>query len=446
MPKNKSEHNPEQTIDVREVLVVGANHQSSSMMIRDRLFVEDSDIPGIQERLQACGVFQALILSTCDRIEVHAVHQAGDDTATRIIEVLAEHAKMTVAELANQLYVLSGTEAIRQIFRVAASLDSLIIGEPQVLGQVKAAHRLTRTCGAIGADFETLLQSAYEVAKRVRTETRIGEGPVSIAAATVQLARDLHGDLSQCNALIIGAGDMGALIASSFHEAGVRRLTFTHPSSSRVEGMARKLNSHIAPYEQLADHLIDADVVLAAMGRRHQILNADMVNGAISHRRHKPVLFVDTSVPGDIEPAVSRIDDAFVYDFNDLERLAVAGRTEREVEAEKAAVIVEAGVEDYMRNCAERVATPILSLLREYFEAERQQALIDAGQDSEKATRLFMNRLLHAPSKMLRQSAGDQKSSPNSPVGWSSFEIAIKKLFALDDSTAEKTKHDEGKQ
>ena len=459
MPKNIPETIPEPSRDVRETLVIGTNHQSSSMGVRDRLFIEDADVPGVQERLQARGVLQALVLSTCDRIEVHVVHQAGDDTASRIIEVLAEHAGMAVAELANQLYVLSGTEAVHHIFRVAASLNSLIIGEPQVLGQVKAAHRLSRTCGAIGADLESLLQSAYEVAKRVRTDTGIGAGPVSIAAAMVQLARDLHGDLSQCNTLVVGAGDMGALIATSLREAGLQQLTLMHPSAARVENLARALNSHVAPYEKLADHLIDADIVLMAMGRRHYILNADLVNGAIAHRRHKPVLLIDTSVPGDIEPAVSRIDDAFVYDFNDLERLAVAGRAKREAEAEKAAALVEAGVEDYLRTCAERTASPILTLLRQHFETERRKALIDAGQDAEKATRLFMNRLLHAPSERLRKIAADQSASaqrsqnpqnslgPSGPSGWLSLEIAIKRLFALDGQRLKPSnvneKHDE---
>lgn len=428
------------TIHTRDVLIVGANHRSSSMKVRDRLFVEDADMSGVHEKLQTRGIFQAFVLSTCDRTEISVVHRAGDDTAARIIEALAEHAEMTAAELANQLYVLSGTEAVRHIFRVAASLDSLIVGEPQVLGQVKAAHRMSRTCGAIGADLEALLQAAYETAKRVRTDTGIGEGPVSLAAATVQLARDLHGDLSQCNTLVVGAGDMGALIVASLQEAGLQQLTLTHPSAIRIEGMARELNCHIAPFEQLADQLIETDIILAAMGRRHHIISAALMNGAIAKRRHKPVLLVDTSMPGDIEPAVSRIDDAFVYDLNDLEHLAVAGRADRQVEAEKAAAIVETSVEGYMRYCAEQTAAPVLTLLRQHFEAERQRALRDAGHDAEKATRLLVNRLLHNPSEALRRIAADEavpsNDSSQGPLGaslggWRSLETAVKRLFGL---------------
>ena len=412
----------------RDVLTVGANHRSSSMTVRDRLFVKDADISSMHEKLQARGIFQAFVLSTCDRTEVTVVHQSGDDTATRIIEALAEHADMSVAELANQLYILISIDAVDHIFRVVSSLDSLVVGEPQILGQVKAAHRFSRTCGAIGPDLEILLQAAYETAKRVRTDTGIGEGPVSLAAVTVQLARDLHGDLNKCTALVVGAGDMGAIIASSLRDAGLQQLTLTHPSRIRVEGMARNLNCHVAPFEQLVDQLREADIVLAAMGRRHHTIGADLMSRAIAKRRHKPVLLVDASMPGDIEPAVSRIDDAFVNDLNDLERLAVAGRADRQVEAEKAIAIIEAGARRYMRDCAEQTAAPVLTLLHQHFETERQLALRDAGQDAEKATRLFMNRILHNPSEALRDIAADEVATSE---GWRSVETAVKKLFGL---------------
>jgi glutamyl-tRNA reductase len=413
------------------------------MMVRDRLFVEDADVAGMHEKLQARGVYQALILSTCDRTEIHTTQPAGDDTASRIIEALAEHAAMNVAELSGHLYVMTGEEAVRHVFRIAASLDSLIVGEPQVLGQVKAAHRLSRTCGTIGADLETLLQAAYETAKKVRTETGIGEGPVSIAAATVQLARDLHGDLSQCNTLVIGAGDMGMLIASSLRETGVQRLLLTHPNAARIDAQARAFDCHTASYDQLADQLIEADIVLAAMGRRQHVLNADMMNSAIAHRRHKPVLLIDASMPGDIEPAVSRIDDAFVYDLHDLERLAVAGRADREAEAEKAAALVKHGVSRFMRDAAEQTAGPVLSKLHQHFDAIRQQALKDSGQDAEKATRLMMNRLLHGPSEILREiAADDAQSSPSRSTGLRAIEEAIEQLFGLDCRVTDNTKHE----
>ncbi|MGY8990558.1 MAG: glutamyl-tRNA reductase [Rhodospirillales bacterium] len=429
------------SIDTREVLIVGANHRSSSMGIRDRLFVEDADISGMHKKLQARGIYQALILSTCDRTEVTVIHRSGDDTATRIIEALAEHADVSIAELANQLYVLSNVDAVQHIFQVAASLDSLVIGEPQVLGQVKAAHRLSRTCGAVGSDLEALLQSTYETAKRVRTETNIGEGPVSLAAATVQLARDLHGDLQHCNALVVGTGDMGSLIAISLRDAGLQQITLTHPTPFRVEGMARDLNCHVAPFEQLADQLIEADIVLAAMGRRHHTMSAALMTGAIDKRRHKPVLLIDTSLPGDIEPAVSRLDDAFVYDLNDLEHLAVTGRADRQNEAEKATAIVEMGVRRYMRHCAEQTAAPVLTLLHQHFESERQLALKNASQDAEKATRLFMNRLLHMPSEVLRESAADEVVTLE---GWRSVETAVKRLFGLNIRVVDTANQEEG--
>ncbi|MEQ8194144.1 MAG: glutamyl-tRNA reductase [Rhodospirillales bacterium] len=424
----------ETAFEAREALVVGASHRTSSMAARDRLFIEDADLPGVHERLRERGVFQALVLSTCDRIEVQAVHQSGDDTATRIIEVLAEHARMMPAELAAQFTVLSGADAVRQIFRVAASLDSLIVGEPQVLGQVKAAHRLARTCGMIGSELESLLQAAYQAAKRVRTETLIGERPVSIAASAVELARDLHGDLAGCSALVIGAGEMGTLIAEALQGAGLAHVALTHPSPARIEGIARQLNCHVASFEALAAALAEADIVLAAMGRRHYVLGADLVRSALAKRRRKPIFLVDTGIPGDIEPAVSRLDDAFVYDINDLERIAMAGRAEREAEAEKADALIEDAVAAFVRDRAERTAVPVLSLLRDRFEEVRRQSVADAGNDADKATRLLVNRLLHVPSEVIRNAAAEKSNG----ALWRSLESAVRKLFALDAPSDEK--------
>jgi len=187
-------------------VVVGANHRSSSLMIRDRLFVEDAAVPDFLDRLRQRGLSQALVLSTCDRFEVQAFARGGEDTAQRILEAMAEHGHVTAEDLRGQTYVLWDEDAVRHIFRVTASLDSMMIGEPQVLGQVKASHRLSRNAGMVGGELDALLRAAYGAAKRVRTETAIGERPVSIAAVATQLAHDLHGDLSQCSALLVGAG------------------------------------------------------------------------------------------------------------------------------------------------------------------------------------------------------------------------------------------------
>jgi len=414
-------------------LVVGANHRSSSMILRDRLFVEDVAAPFILERLKNAGIEQALVLSTCDRVEVQAFYNDTaineQETARRIIEILAEHGELGPSEMDGQTYVHWDQQAVRQIFAVTASLDSLIIGEPQVLGQVKAAHRIAKQAGMTASGLESILQAAYGAAKRVRNETAIGERPVSIAAAATQLAGDLHGDLAKCTVLMVGGGEMGELIATDMLAGGLSKLVATHPNERRAEEAARRLDCHVSAFEELSNNLAQADIVLTALGRRRQAITAAMVEKAISVRRHKPIFFIDTAIPGDIDPLVERIDDAFLYSLDDLERVAMEGRAGRENESGAAWKIIDAEVETFLRGHAERTAVPALSKLRSHFDAMREQALLDGGGDAEKSTRLLINRLLHGPSEQLRQVAASQSSTGS----LKEIENIIDRLFGLDD-------------
>jgi len=415
-------------------LVVGANHRSSSMILRDRLFVEDAAAPFILERLKNAGIEQALVLSTCDRVEVQAFCRdlvvSEAETARCIIEILAEHGELGPQEMDGQTYVHWDQQAVRQIFAVTASLDSLIIGEPQVLGQVKTAHRLAKQLGMTASGLESILQAAYATAKRVRTETAIGERPVSIAAAATQLAGDLHGDLATCTVLLVGGGEMGELIATDMLAVGLNKLVATHPTERRAEEAAVRLGCHTSAFEELPNLLAEADIVLTALGQRRQAITAAMVNGAISARRHKPVFLIDTAIPGDIDPLVERIEDAFLYSLDDLERVAMEGRAGRENESGAAWKIVDADVDNFLRGHAERTAVPALNRLRTHFEGVRKQALADGGGDPQKTSRLLINRLLHGPSEQLRQVAG--QSDPASRT-LQEMEDIIDRLFGLDD-------------
>ncbi|MBF0375670.1 MAG: glutamyl-tRNA reductase, partial [Alphaproteobacteria bacterium] len=241
------------------LVVVGANHRSSPLALRDQLFFDDEALPAFLAGLAARGVGHALALSTCDRVEVVAAHPDPDLAERAIREAFAERAGRAPAELAAQLYALSGVEAVRHCFAVTASLDSQIIGEPHVLGQVKAAHRL---CRLGGGEVEALLQAAYATAKRVRAETTVAEGPVSIASAAVRVACDLHGDLRRCEALLIGAGEMGELVAESLLAAGLNRLLITAPRASRAETLARALGCATLPFADFGPALAEADIVL----------------------------------------------------------------------------------------------------------------------------------------------------------------------------------------
>lgn len=411
-------------------LVIGANHRSSSMVLRDRLFVEAEAEPLVLERLREVGIDQAVILSTCDRVEVQAFCKDnsidGSNLVDKITQILAHHAELEPSELDGQIYVYWNEQAVRQIFAVTSSLDSLIIGEPQVLGQIKASHRISKMVGMTSRSLESILQAAYATAKKVRNETAIGERPVSIAAAATQLAGDLHGDLKNCSVLLVGSGEMGELIALNMLSAGLEKLVTTHPLKSRAEESSVRLDCHMGAFEDIHSLLINADIVLASLGRRRYVISADVVESAIMARRHKPVFLIDAAVPGDIDPLVERLDDAFLYSINDLERVAMEGMAGREDESNAAWKIVDEEVDAFFRGHAERSAVPTLNNLRSHFDSTRKQALIDGGSDPEKVTRLLINRLLHAPTEALRKLAADTDD-------WRNMEKNINFLFGLDD-------------
>jgi glutamyl-tRNA reductase len=411
-------------------VIVGANFRSSTLDLRDRLFVEDALIPMVSERLSDAGIKQAIILSTCDRVEVQAMHADPASANSAIQKVLMNHAELDAGTVADQMYSLSGIDGLRQIMLVASSLDSQVIGEPQVLGQVKAAHRMAEGVGIMGPALESILQAAYATAKRVRTETKIGEHPVSIAAASALLARDVHGDLGNCRVILLGDGEMGELVATYLMNAGARHLSVSHPASGRGGAMAGRLECHAVPWDGLAQALPENEIVITAIGGRTYALNADMLRTMVTARRHKPTFAVDLGLPGDIDPAVNRIDEVFLYDLGDLERLAMEGMGHREGEADHARAIVEEELQLFARNQAERSAVPTLSRLRTHVEQLRNQALTEAGGDAEKATHLLVNRLLHDPSVALRDIAADGNDAELYTV-----ERVIEQLFQLSKNT-----------
>ena len=411
------------------VLVIGANHRSSSMAIRDRLFVEAGAEALVLEHLKQAGVDQAIVLSTCDRVEIQAFCEDDsiDDCSLvdNIINVLAQHAELELSKLSGQLYVYWNKQAVRQIFAVTSSLDSLIIGEPQVLGQIKASFRLSKTMGMASSSLEAIFQAAYATAKKVRQRTAIGERPVTIAAAATQLAGDLHGELGNSCVLLVGDGEMGELIALNMLTTGIGKLIVTHPSESRAEEIAKRLNCHLADFEDLPNLLVEADIVLTSLGRRRYALGADVVKRAIKARRHRPIFLIDLALPGDIDPLIERIEDAFLYSINDLERVAMEGRAGREDESKVAWEIVNEEVASFVRSYTERSAAPVINRLRSHFNAMRKEALVDGSSDPKKVTRLLVNRLLHAPTETIRKLAADSDD-------WPEMEKNINLLFGFD--------------
>lgn len=419
---------------VKQVIVVGANHRSSSLALRDQLCVEEPAMATFLGTLRDYGLTQALVLSTCDRVEVIGAHPDGDLATRAATAAFARHAGIDREALAGRLYRIEGQDAVRHCFAVAAALDSLVIGEPHVLGQIKEAHRLAQAAGMIGGELEGLLQAAYAAAKRVRSETAIAEGPVSIAAVAVQLARDLHGDLSRCEALLVGTGDMGELVTDSLRAAGCKRFVVTATREAHAEMAAKELSGHVVPLADLAGALVSADIVLTSLSGRQIAIGADIVRVALRKRRQRPIFLIDAGIPGDIEPAVNELANAFLYDLNDLERVAMAGRASREQAARSAWDIVGAEVQAFLRGRAERSAVPAIQALRQHVEELRLHALAEAGGDAERATQLLVGRLLHAPSEAMREIAAAGEAGR---AEWAATERMVRRLFRLDPAMGE---------
>jgi len=407
------------------LLVVGANYRTSTVALRERLLVDDDQAPVLLDRLRDHGLNQAILLATCDRVEVDVLHDDPDVAARSVLDLFSAHSGADLAELGRQCYRLEGRPAIQHLFSVAASLDSLVIGEPQILGQVKNSHRLAAEKSMVGPELEGLLSAAYHAAKRVRSETSIGERPVSIAAAAERLACNVHGSLEKCTALLVGAGEMGELIAEHLRRAGLGRVLVMATIMAQAEELALRLGGHFEPIDNLVQRLAEADIVVSAVASGRYVLTQAMVKDALAARRQKPVFLIDAGVPVDIEPAVNDLESAFLYDLADLEGVAVEGLAGRDAETKAATEIIEQEVERFFEVQAGRTASPLVAALRAHFEDTRRDILDIAPDDTTSATRLLVNRLMHGPSEMLRHMATVR--DPSLPEA----ERLIERLFGI---------------
>ena len=404
-------------------LVYGVNQRTAGARLRQRLL----DIEGDAERrladLRSAGLSQAVLLATCERVDVVA---SGADPASlqdRLPPLLAAWAAVEEQEVIEGAYVLEGEAAVRHLFAVASSLESEVVGEPQVLGQVKESHRAAAAAGMTNPQLDRLFEAAYATAKRVRSETGLASQPVTIAAAALQVARRIHGDLGQSTALVAGLGEMAEVMGGQLKEARIGDLVFAHPSETRAAQVARRLTCHYRPWEELADALKDADILVAAMGSGRYSVTEAMVRAALKRRRWRPIFVIDAAVPGDVEPAVEGLGEAFVYTLDDLERVAQEGRASRDQAARSAWALVEEELGNFFRSRAERAASPTVAALHDHFESERRKVLDQSGLDAEAATRLLVKRLLHGPSESLRAAAASGEGSR--------LEDSIRRLFRL---------------
>ncbi len=419
--------------------VLGINHQTAPVSLRERVAFSGDAVPAALGALRALPtVHEVALLSTCNRTELYAV---ADDNGDALADWLATHPD-DMGDLHAYLYRHAGADAVRHLFRVATGLDSLVLGEPQILGQVKDAWATARSAGSLGAQLDRLFQHAFATAKRARTDTRIGANPVSVASTAVRLAQDSFARLEDSTVLLIGAGETIELAARHLVQAKTKRLLIANRTLAHAQDLATRHGGYALALTELERHLAEADVVISATAARDPILHKAQLAAALASRWHRPMLLLDLAVPRDIAADAAGLKDVFLYTVDDLERAIEENRRSRREAAEEAEAIVELQVSRYIETLGASTRTEPLKRLRAHGEAAKAEALAKARQQLaaggnpqavlDLLAHTLTNKLLHAPTVALREAA----SSGNAELA-----RAADKLFpALPDPSGDDAK------
>ncbi|MDL2200127.1 glutamyl-tRNA reductase [Halopseudomonas aestusnigri] len=393
-------------------IALGINHRTAGVEVRERVSFSPEQLPDALQRLRAeAGADEVAILSTCNRTELYCAQEELD--ADRLVEWVARFHGMTAEELRRSSYLHQDAGAVNHMMRVAAGLDSMVLGEPQILGQMKDAWQAARTAGTLGPYLDRLFQSTFNMAKQVRTDTAIGENPVSVAFAAVSLARQIFADLRRSTALLIGAGETIALVARHLFEQGVGRIIVANRTLQRAELLSEPLGGQAIVLNQIPDILAECDVVISSTASPLPILGKGAVERALKQRRHKPMFMVDIAVPRDIEPEVGGLADVYLYTVDDLHEVIEENMRSRQGAAEAAERLIELGTGEFMQRLRALAAVDVVRSYRQKAEQARDQELqkalakLQRGADPEQVmtemARLLTNKLLHEPSVQLKQ-------------------------------------------
>ena len=396
------------------LLALGLNHQTAPLALRERVAIAPAQATdALASLLAQPGVQEAALLSTCNRTEVYARVEPGSESVPA--QWLARHHGLLPDQLGTYLYRHEQGEAVRHLFRVATGLDSMVLGEPQILGQVKEAYHAAREAKALKAPLERLFQQGFAVAKRVRTDTRVGAHPVSVAFAAVRLAQNVFAELDQASVLLIGAGDTIELAARHLVDSKVKRLLVANRTLEHAQSLASRFGGYALPLDELERHLAEADIVISATASREPVLRTEALERALKARRHRPMFLLDLAVPRDIEPSAAQLEDVYLYTVDDLDQVIEENRRSRREAAEQAEAIIELQVEHYLQWWQASDRQDTLLRLRRRGESERDATLARArdllaqGKSPEDALQFLANtltnKLLHAPSANLRQAA-----------------------------------------
>lgn len=417
-------------------IALGINHKTASVDVRERVaFTPEHLVEALQQLCQRTSSREAAILSTCNRSELYL--EQDSLSADEVLTWLAAYHQLSLEELRACAYIHADDEAVRHMMRVASGLDSMVLGEPQILGQMKSAFAVAREAGTLGPLLGRLFQATFSTAKTVRTDTAIGENPVSVAFAAVSLAKQIFADLHRSQALLIGAGETISLVARHLHDQGIKRIVVANRTLERASNLAEQFGAHAVLLSEIPDELIKSDIVISSTASQLPILGKGAVERALKQRKHKPIFMVDIAVPRDIEPEVGELDDVYLYTVDDLHEVIAENLKSRQGAAQAAEELVTIGAQDFMQRLRELAAVDVLRAYRQQAERLRDEELSKAlrllnnGSSAEDVLALLArgltNKLLHAPSVQLKKFSADGRVDA---LG------VAQELFALDEGAS----------
>ena len=417
------------------LLLVGLNHRTAPVDVRERLSVSEQRLPDVVRRLQLVeGIDGAAVVSTCNRVEA-IVSSRTENAIEGIVDWLAEQGGSDRATLENHLYVLRHTDVVKHLFRVASGLDSMIIGEPQIGGQVRSAFQTASDLGTLDTLLQQVFAQTMRVAKKVRTDTAIGEHAVSVPYAAVELAKKIFGDLKGLQVLLLGAGDMGELTAEHLHNQAVKQVFVANRSFNRAVELAKRFEGSAVQFDAVDQHLAECDIVIASTSAPHYVIEPQQVEASLAMRRMRSLFLIDLSVPRNINPAVAQIEGAYLYNVDDLQNVADANLELRQHNAKDAEEIILREVDEFRKRLIAQDAVPTIvelqGRLEEIRTAELEKCLrklgpITAEQRSaiDMLTTQMVNKILHYPILQLKDANHEGQDRE-------SLRKTIRKIFGL---------------
>lgn len=414
------------------IAVFGLNHNTAPIEVRERLFVSEDTIPRLVRELQESGVDENIVLSTCNRTEFYFSCKNLDSALDKFHQALSRHFSIEREWLEKYTYLLTDEDTYRHLFLVASGLDSMVVGEPQILGQVKDAYRLATDCNTSGFFLDKVFHKTFNVAKRIRTETKVGYNPVSISAMAIELAKKIFGELKDKKTLVIGAGEMCEIALRYFKKEGVGDIYITNRTFHNAQKLADETTGIPRPFNDLQDLLEKVDMILSSTGSERPLISRELVSVVMKKRKQKPLFFIDIAVPRDIEPSVNDLENVYLYDIDDLKELSQQHLSDRLAESEKARSIVDEEVKKFSQWLRQLDKNPLISNIYEKVEEIRSRELKKILQKNKNTddetiknmdllTKSIVNKLVHPHVTMIKEN------------GSPAILELMKKLFRLED-------------